>query len=51
LLPTFTSTGGWWLCRSHTETIASGYSAQAMTVWNRDGAAILAGRQTIAAFV
>jgi acyl-CoA thioesterase len=50
LQPNFTSKGGWWLCRSQTETISSGYSAQSMTVWNRDGVAILAGRQTIAAF-
>ena len=44
------SAPGWKLMRSTAETIAEGYSAQAMTIWAEDGAAILAGRQTIAVF-
>lgn len=48
--PSALATPGWKLMRSTAETIAEGYSAQAMTIWAEDGAAILAGRQTIAVF-
>ncbi len=44
------SRGGWWLCSSTADTIASGYSSQNMMVWNSDGVAVLAARQTIAMF-
>lgn len=48
--PAGIATGGWKLLRSHAETVAEGYSAQAMTIWNPDGAPIVVGRQTIAVF-
>lgn len=41
---------GWWLNRSHAETASDGYSAQAMTLWSRDGTPVMVGRQTIAIF-
>lgn len=48
--PDAMATGGWKLLRSNAETIAEGYSAQAMTIWDADGVPILAGRQSIAVF-
>ena len=41
---------GWKLLRSNAETIAEGYSAQAMGVWDEDGRALVAGRQSVAVF-
>ena len=42
---------GWWLLRTTAETVANGYSSQAMTIWNARGEPILAARQNIAVFV
>lgn len=50
LTPAPTTSDGWWLNRSHAETAIDGYSAQAMTLWNRDGEPIMVGRQTVAVF-
>ncbi len=44
------ASGGWKLLHCRAETVAEGYSAQAMTIWNADGAPVLAGRQSIAVF-
>lgn len=44
------TTDGWWLLKSSAETAIDGYSSQAMTVWNRDGAPVMVGRQTVAIF-
>jgi acyl-CoA thioesterase len=41
---------GWWLIRNVAEQIASGYSSQAMTLWNASGRPIMASRQNIAVF-
>lgn len=41
---------GWKLLRSNAETIAEGYSAQAMSIWDEDGRALVAGRQSVAVF-
>jgi len=41
---------GWWLCRSTADVTRDGYSSQAMTIWNRAGEPIMAGRQSIAVF-
>jgi len=41
---------GWKLLRATAETIADGYSAQAMTIWGEDGRALVAGRQSVAVF-
>ncbi|MDX2234156.1 MAG: thioesterase family protein [Hyphomonadaceae bacterium] len=48
--PAAMATGGWKLLRSTAESVGDGYSAQAMTIWDADGRAILAGRQSIAVF-
>jgi acyl-CoA thioesterase len=45
-----TTDDGWWLVRTAAETLQSGYSGQAMTVWNAAGRPIIAARQTIAVF-
>ena len=44
------TTDGWWLVRNAAEQIGDGYSSQAMTVWNADGAPVMASRQNIAVF-
>ena len=44
------SAPGWKLLRSTAETNAEGYSAQAMTIWDEDGRALVAGRQSVAVF-
>lgn len=45
-----TTRDGWWLLQSRAENAAQGYSSQDMLVWNRDGAPIIAGRQSVAIF-
>ncbi len=50
LIPEPETEGGWWLSRSHAETVIDGYSAQAMTLWNRSGDPVMVGRQTVAIF-
>jgi len=42
---------GWWLVKSAAENAHAGYSAQAMTVWNAQGEAVIAARQTVAIFL
>lgn len=42
---------GWWLLRTRAENAAEGYSSQDMTVWNRDGAPVVAARQSVALFL
>lgn len=42
--------GGWWLVRTTAETLASGYSSQAMTVWNSARKPIMVARQNVAVF-
>ncbi len=42
---------GWRLMNSRAETIREGYSAQAMTLWSRDGTPLIAARQTVAVFL
>jgi acyl-CoA thioesterase len=44
------SASGWWLVRTTAQTAAQGYSSQDMTVWNDQGAPVLAMRQTVAIF-
>ncbi|MCI3133635.1 acyl-CoA thioesterase [Phenylobacterium aquaticum] len=44
------SASGWWLVRSTAQTAVDGYSAQDMTVWDDQGAPVLAMRQTVAIF-
>ena len=46
----FTTTEGWWLSRSATDHLADGYGMQAMSLWNRGGVQVLAGRQSVAIF-
>jgi len=41
---------GWWLLRSRAEHARSGYSSQNMGLWNRAGAPVVAGRQSVAIF-
>ncbi len=50
LTDTPASASGWWLVRATAQTAAHGYSAQAMTVWDDEGAPVLAMRQTVAIF-
>ncbi len=38
------------LLSSRAETIAHGYSVQAMTVWTQDGGPLIAARQCVAVF-
>lgn len=40
----------WWLSRSTAQTLAHGYSAQAMAMWNTRGEPVMVSRQTIALF-
>jgi acyl-CoA thioesterase len=42
--------GGWWLIRVSAESVSSGYSSQAMTVWSSTGKRVLVGRQNVAVF-
>jgi acyl-CoA thioesterase len=42
---------GWFLSRSAAEASADGYSQQAMDIFDRTGARVAAGRQTVAIFV
>jgi hypothetical protein len=42
--------GGWWLVRTTAETLADGYSSQAMTVWNSRRQPMMVARQNIAVF-
>lgn len=42
--------GAWHLLRSESENARDGYSAQAMTVWDANGALLVSGRQLIAVF-
>jgi acyl-CoA thioesterase len=41
---------GWWLLQFRAENASGGYSSQDMMVWNRDGAPVIAGRQSVAIF-
>ena len=50
LAPDALSPDGWWLCRSHAETISNGYAAQAMSIWSSDGVPVILGRQMVAVF-
>ena len=43
--------GGWTLMRSTAQTIASGYSRQAMTLWDEAGRPLMAASQCVAVFV
>ena len=42
---------GWHLLRSTSEQAADGYSLQAMSLWDRDGKRLAAGRQAVALFI
>jgi hypothetical protein len=42
---------GWCLMRSAAETVADGYSSQAMTIWSASGRPLIAARQNVAIFV
>lgn len=44
------TTDGWWLIRSRAENAQQGYSSQAMTLWNADGAPVIVARQNVAIF-
>lgn len=50
LMPEPATDDGWWLCRSSAESIAEGYSSQAMTIWNADRQPVMIGRQNVAVF-
>ncbi len=41
---------GWWLLRFRAENASEGYSSQDMMVWNRDGAPVITGKQSVAIF-
>lgn len=41
---------GWFLIRTAVEDVARGYSSQDMTIWTRDGAPVIAARQSVAVF-
>jgi acyl-CoA thioesterase len=45
------SASGWWLVENVAQVTREGYSAQAMMVWNDEGAPVVAMRQTVAIFV
>ena len=45
-----TTTDGWWLMQSCAEHAVDGYSSQNMYVWNTDGVAVIAGRQSVVIF-
>jgi hypothetical protein len=40
----------WFLARHTAQTSRNGYSSQAMSMWNKGGAPVMIGRQTIAVF-
>jgi acyl-CoA thioesterase len=42
---------GWFLSRSSAEATADGYSSQSMDLFDREGARVAAGRQTVAIFI
>jgi acyl-CoA thioesterase len=44
------TTDGWWLVQSRADASSQGYSAQAMTLWNADGAPVIVARQNVAIF-
>jgi len=50
LSDTFETEDNWWLSRSTAQTLADGYSAQAMAMWNTRGEPVMVSRQTIAVF-
>ena len=50
LTDTFETEDNWWLSRSTAQTLADGYSAQAMAMWNTNGEPVMISRQTIAVF-
>jgi len=50
LTDTFETEDNWWLSRSTVQTLADGYSAQAMSLWNTKGEPVMLSRQTIAVF-
>jgi acyl-CoA thioesterase len=44
------SEDGWYLFRSHAETVRGGFSTQDMSIWNRKGQLVAKGRQTVTMF-
>ncbi|HEX7854900.1 MAG TPA: thioesterase family protein [Sphingobium sp.] len=48
--PILPHTTGWLLMESRAETIAAGYSTQAMTLWSPAGEAVMISRQNVAIF-
>lgn len=42
--------GGWWIVRTVADTVADGYSSQAMTIWNSARKPMMVARQSIAVF-
>ncbi|AHE55498.1 thioesterase family protein [Sphingomonas sanxanigenens] len=50
LTPAPATTDGWWLLQSRAEHAAGGVSSQAMRVWNRAGAGVMTGSQTVSIF-
>ena len=46
-----TCPSGWWLARSTTDSAASGYSTQTMTLWDDQGRPVIVGRQNVAVFI
>lgn len=45
-----TDPNGWFFAQHTAQLAKDGYSSQSMRLWNRDGAPVLVGRQTIAVF-
>lgn len=50
LTPAPTTRDGWWLSRSTGDYAESGCSSQRMAMWNAEGAAMMAGMQSVAVF-
>lgn len=50
LTPLPTTRDGWWLLRSAADYSENGCSSQRMAIWNADGAAVMAGMQSVAVF-
>ena len=50
LTDAITTDDGWWLVRTSADTVADGYSSQAMTVWNAAGRPVMTSRQSVAVF-
>lgn len=46
-----TTDDGWFLVRTTADTVADGYSGQAMTVWNAAGQPLMTSRQSVAVFI